>query len=141
MERSRKWLGAAECEVVTTCPYCGVGCQLQLQLKDNRIIEVLPQVENEVNRGQACVKGRFGIQEFVHHPERLTTPLVKKDGKFVEAIWDEALDIVTRKLASYKAGEVAIISSAKCTNEDNYVAQKFSRAVLGTNNIDHCARL
>jgi len=141
LERSRKWEGLAEREVVTTCPYCGVGCQLKLQLKGDRIIEVLPQQENEVNRGQACVKGRFGIAEFVHHPERLTTPLVKRDGKFIETTWDEALDLVASKLASYKADELAVISSAKSTNEDNYVVQKFSRAVLGTNNIDHCARL
>ncbi len=141
MDRGAKWLGLAEREVLTTCPYCGVGCQLKLQLKDDKIIEVLPQMENEVNRGQACVKGRFGIQEFVHHPERLTTPLVKRDGKLVEATWDEALDMVTSKLASYQKEEVAVISSAKCTNEDNYVAQKLGRVVLGTNSIDHCARL
>jgi formate dehydrogenase alpha subunit len=142
LERSRKWEGAAaEREVVTTCPYCGVGCQLKLQLKGDRIIESLPKRENAVNRGQACVKGRFGIQEFVHHPERLRTPLIKRNGKFEEATWDEALDIVASVLASYKADELAVISSAKCTNEDNYVVQKFARAVLGTNNIDHCARL
>jgi len=141
MERSIKWRGAAERQVLTTCPYCGVGCQLWLQLKGDRIIEVLPQEENEVNRGQACVKGRFGIAEFVHHPERLTTPLVKRDGEFIETTWDEALDIVATKLASYKSDELAVISSAKCTNEDNYVVQKLARAVLGTNNVDHCARL
>jgi len=140
-ERSRKWEGSAEREVVTTCPYCGVGCQLELQLKGDRIIEVLPQQENGVNQGQACVKGRFGITEFVHHPERLTAPLVKRDGRFVETTWDEALDIIASKLARYNKDELALISSAKCTNEDNYVAQKFARAVLGTNNIDHCARL
>ena len=141
-ERDRKWEGvAAERQVVTTCPYCGVGCQLELQLNGDRIIEVLPQQENEVNRGQACVKGRFGIQEFVHHPERLITPLIKRDGQFVEATWDEAFDIIASKLANYKKDEVAVISSAKGTNEDNYVTQKFTRAVLGTNNIDHCARL
>ena len=114
---------------------------MELQLKGDRIIEVLPQQENEVNRGQACVKGRFGIQEFVHHPERLTTPLVKRDGEFVETSWDEALDIIASKLANYSKDELAVISSAKATNEDNYVAQKFTRMVLGTNNIDHCARL
>jgi len=142
LERSRKWEGAkAEREVVTTCPYCGVGCQLKLQLNGDRIIESLPKRENALNKGQACVKGRFGIQEFVHHPERLRTPLIKRNGKFEEATWDEALDIVANALASYKADELAVISSAKCTNEDNYVAQKFARAVLGTNNIDHCARL
>ncbi len=141
MERNIKWKPPADRKVLTTCPYCGVGCQLELQLEGDRIIEVLPQRENEVNRGQACVKGRFGIIEFVHHPERLTTPLVKRDGKFIEATWDEALDMVASKLANYNQDEVAIISSAKCTNEDNYVIQKFGRAVLGTNSIDHCARL
>jgi formate dehydrogenase alpha subunit len=141
MERRIKWHGFSERQVLTTCPYCGVGCQLELQLQGDKILEVLPQQENEVNRGQACVKGRFGITEFVHHPERLTSPLVKQDGKFIETTWDEALDIIATRLANYKKDEVAVISSAKCTNEDNYVAQKFARAVLGTNNIDHCARL
>jgi len=140
--RSRKWGEAiADREVLTTCPYCGVGCQLELQIKNDRIIEVLPDMENEVNRGQACVKGRFGIQEFVHHAERLTSPLVKRDGKFVETTWDEALEIVASKLAGYKANELGVIASARATNEDNYVFQKLARAVLGTNNIDHCARL
>ncbi len=141
MERDRKWNGTAEREVITTCPYCGVGCQLGLQIKEDRIVEVLPKRENAVNQGQACVKGRFGIAEFVHHPQRLTTPMVKQNGKFNETTWEEALDMAAKKLASYKKNEVAVISSAKCTNEDNYVAQKFARAVLGTNNIDHCARL
>ena len=141
MGRSAKWEGLPDRTVLTTCPYCGVGCQLELQLKGERIIEVLPQQDNEVNRGQACVKGRFGIPEFVHHSERLTTPLVKRDGQFVEVTWDEALDIVASKLANYSKDEIAVVSSAKCTNEDNYVAQKFTRAVLGTNSIDHCARL
>ncbi|GAH70280.1 unnamed protein product, partial [marine sediment metagenome] len=88
-----------------------------------------------------CVKGRFGIIEFVHHRDRLETPLIKRDGDFVEASWDEALELVASRLGSYQADELAVISSAKCTNEDNYVAQKFARAVLGTNNVDHCARL
>ncbi|MBI4268107.1 MAG: (2Fe-2S)-binding protein, partial [Chloroflexi bacterium] len=141
MERRAKWLPVGDRQVLTTCPYCGVGCQLWLQLKGEQIIEILPHMENEVNRGQACVKGRFGVAEFVHHPDRLTTPLIKKDGKFVEATWDEALNLVATKLSQYKKDEVAVISSAKTTNEDNYVAQKFARAVLGTNNVDHCARL
>jgi len=140
MEKKVKWQGAAEREVLSTCPYCGVGCQLNLQIKDKQIFEVIPQQENEVNRGQACVKGRFGITEFVYHPERLTTPLIKRDGKLTEASWEEALEAAS-KLADYEHDEVAVVSSAKCTNEDNYVAQKFCRAVLGTNNIDHCARL
>ncbi|OGO24631.1 MAG: hypothetical protein A2Z28_01215 [Chloroflexi bacterium RBG_16_51_9] len=141
-EKSRKWEGGhADREVLSTCPYCGVGCQLELQIKNGKITEVTPNKTNEVNRGQACVKGRFGIQEFVHHPDRLTTPLVKRDGKLVEASWDEALEIVARKLAGYRPNELGIIASAKATNEDNYVIQKLGRAVLGTNNIDHCARL
>jgi len=141
IQRSRKWEGAPQRTVLTTCPYCGVGCQLELGIKGDRIIESLPHRDNEVNRGQACVKGRFGIIDVVHHPERLTTPLIKKNGRFEEASWDEALDLVAQKLRSYQRDEVATISSAKCTNEDNYVAQKFTRAVLGHNHIDHCARL
>ena len=140
-ERARKRLGAADQEIVTTCPYCGVGCQIAVQLKGGRIIETLPHETNKVNRGQLCVKGRFGIIDFVYHPERLKTPLVKRDGKFVEIGWDEALDLVARRLAEYNKDEVAVIASAKCTNEENYIIQKFGRAVLGTNNIDHCARL
>ncbi len=141
MERASKWQGSAEQCVTTTCPYCGVGCQLNIQTKENRIIAVTPVSDNSVNKGQACVKGRFGIAEFVHHPQRLTTPLIRKNGKLVEASWDEALELVTEKLAGYKGDKFAFISSAKCTNEDNYLAQKFTRSVMTTNNIDHCARL
>jgi predicted molibdopterin-dependent oxidoreductase YjgC len=90
------------------------------------------------------VKGRFGV-DFVNHPDRLTTPLIKKDGKLVEATWDEALDLVADKLAETKkkhgGDAIALLSSAKCTNEENYLVQKFARAVLETNNVDHCARL
>lgn len=128
-------------EVETICPYCGVGCQIYLGIRQGRVVTVRGKREGSVNKGSLCVKGRFGIQEFVHHPERLTTPLVKRGGKFIETTWDEALDIVASRLASYNKDEIAVISSAKATNEDNYVAQKFARAVLGTNNVDHCARL
>jgi len=141
MERDRKWRGLTEGKVVTTCPYCGVGCQLELQVKGDRVIAVIPKRGGVVNYGQACVKGRFGIAEFVHHPERLTTPLIRRNGRFTEATWEEALELVASQLASYKENGVAVISSAKATNEDNYVAQKFARVVLGTNNVDHCARL
>jgi len=128
-------------EVRTICPYCGVGCGIYLGVRGGKVVSSRGDPDNPTNKGKLCVKGRFGITEFVHHPERLTAPLVKRDGEFVETTWDEALDIVASKLAKYKKDEVAIISSAKCTNEDNYVAQKLGRAVLGTNNIDHCARL
>ncbi|MFC1952012.1 formate dehydrogenase subunit alpha [Chloroflexota bacterium] len=128
-------------EVETTCVYCGVGCGINLGIRNERVISVSGRREDTVNEGRLCVKGRFGITEFIHHPERLTTPLIRRDGKLIEATWDEALELVTSKLTSYGGDEVAVISSAKCTNEDNYVAQKLARAVLGTNNVDHCARL
>ncbi|GAH62104.1 unnamed protein product, partial [marine sediment metagenome] len=93
------------------------------------------------SKGRLCVKGRYGISEFVHHPERLTDPMVRRNDRLTETTWDEALDLVASKLAGYPGDQIAVISSAKCTNEDNYIIQKFTRAVLGTNNIDHCARL
>jgi formate dehydrogenase alpha subunit len=127
--------------VTTICPYCGVGCQLKLEVKDEKIIASRPDPDGAANHGQACVKGRFGIAEFVHHPERLTSPLIRKNGEFKEASWDEALELIAKKLRRYTPDEVGVIASAKCTNEENYVMQKFARAVLGTNNIDHCARL
>lgn len=127
--------------VSTICPYCGVGCQLNLEVKGEKIVRSVPRLDAEVNQGQACVKGRFGIAEFVHHKERLTSPLVRRKGKLVEVSWEEALDEVAVRLAKFKGDQFALIASAKCTNEDNYVMQKFGRVVMGTNNIDHCARL
>jgi formate dehydrogenase alpha subunit len=128
-------------EVETICPYCGVGCGMHLGIRDDQIISVRGSRENPSSKGRLCVKGRYGIPEFVHHPERLMAPLIKRKGKLAEASWDEALALVAQKLASYPKDQVAVISSAKCTNEENYIIQKFARAVLGTNNIDHCARL
>jgi formate dehydrogenase alpha subunit len=128
-------------EVETTCPYCGVGCSMLLGIRDGRIVSIQGNRRSQANRGQLCVKGRFGIAEFVHSPVRLKTPLIKKDGRFVEASWDEALELIASKLGSYPGEQIAVISSSRCTNEDNYVAQKFCRLVLGTNSVDHCARL
>ena len=128
-------------EVETTCPYCGVGCSMLLGIRDGNIVSVWGNRQSPANRGQLCVKGRFGIAGFVHSPERLKTPLIKRDGRFVEASWDEALGLIADKLGSYPKEQIGVISSARCTNEDNYVAQKFCRVVLGTNNVDHCARL
>ncbi len=141
IDRSSKWLGIPERSVVTTCPYCGVGCQLSLEVNGGKVSRSVPVMGNSVNQGQACVKGRFGIAEFVHHPERLTNPLVRRNGELVEVNWDEALDLVAEKLNKYKGSQFAFIASAKCTNEENYLAQKFTRMVMQTNNIDHCARL
>jgi formate dehydrogenase alpha subunit len=98
-------------------------------------------LEGAVNKGQACVKGRFGIIDFVYNPERLTTPLVKRNGHFEETSWEEALDLVAAKLSTYHGDEVAVFGSAKCTNEENYLIQKFARVGLGTNNVDHCDHL
>ncbi len=136
--------GPEERGVVTVCPYCGVGCSLVLKVRDNRIVGVEAGVEHSVNGWSLCVKGRYGL-DFVHHPERLKKPLVRKEGGLVEAEWEEALDLVASRLAAIREehgpGSVAFLSSAKATNEENYLLQKFARAVIGTNNIDHCARL
>lgn len=140
VERSAAWAGLSEREITTTCPYCGVGCQLILQVKNGRIFNVLPDYKGAANFGQACVKGKFGL-DFVHSSERITKPLIRRNGHFEETTWDEALRLVAGKLSTYSENQFAFISSARCTNEENYLAQKFTRAVMQTNNIDHCARL
>ena len=128
----------------TTCTYCGVGCQLYLQVRHDRVVEVTGVEEVGPNYGSLCVKGRFGY-DFIHDPGRLQKPLIRENGKFREASWDEALSLVAGKLKSIKgehgADAIGVLSSARITNEENYLAQKFTRAVIGTNNIDHCARL
>ncbi len=127
-------------EVATTCVYCGVGCGMYLGVRDRQVVSVRGRRDGTVNNGLLCVKGRYGF-DFINHQDRLKTPLIKRDGEFVPASWDEALDLVASKLKGYKSDELAVVSSAKCTNEENYLAQKFARAVLGTGNVDHCARL
>ncbi len=140
MEFSALWKGQLEREVTTICPYCGVGCQLKLQIKDERVARVLPDPEGPANHGQACVKGKFGL-DFVHSSERLSTPLIRRNGRFEEASWDDALRTVAENLSKHKGDQFAFITSARCTNEENYLAQKFTRMVMQTNNVDHCARL
>ncbi len=131
-------------QVTTICPYCGVGCNLNLHIKDDRIVRVTSFYDHPVNRGNLCVKGRFGL-EYVHHPDRLTTPLIRRNGRLEPASWDEALGLVAERLNAIKAesgpDSIALLSSAKCSNEDNYLMQKLARQVIGTHNIDHCARL
>ncbi|NIA14392.1 MAG: formate dehydrogenase subunit alpha [Nitrospiraceae bacterium] len=130
----------------TTCPYCGVGCQLDLNVNvaTGRIVRVTSSPGVVPNDGNACVKGRFGM-DFVGKEDRLTQPLIKEDGAFRTATWDEALDLVATRFTEMKKQHgpdaLAGLSSAKTTNEDNYVMQKLVRAVFGTNNVDHCARL
>jgi predicted molibdopterin-dependent oxidoreductase YjgC len=133
-------------KIRTTCGYCGVGCQMDLNVYDGRVVKVTGNKEyGTPNQGSLCVKGRFGM-EFIHHSSRLKTPLIKQaDGEFKEAGWDEAYDFIAGKLKSIQkkhgADSLAGLSSARCTNEENYLFQKFMRAVIGTNNVDHCARL
>jgi formate dehydrogenase alpha subunit len=128
----------------TTCSYCGVGCQIEMNVQDGRVVGVTSQPDVAPNNGSLCVKGRFGY-DYVDSPKRLTTPLIRKNGEFAEASWDEALDLVARRLGDIKAEHgpdaIAAFSSAKCTNEENYLMQKLLRAVVGTNNVDHCSRL
>ncbi|MDT8302680.1 MAG: formate dehydrogenase subunit alpha [Sedimentisphaerales bacterium] len=147
-ERAAK--GKGQCKDLlrtrTTCPYCGVGCQIDLNVnpKTNDIVRVTSSVGCIPNDGNLCVKGRFGI-EFVGHEKRLTTPLIKRNGTFEEATWNQATNYIAERLTKIKKqngpNSIAGLSSAKCTNEENYVFQKFFRAVIGTNNVDHCARL
>jgi predicted molibdopterin-dependent oxidoreductase YjgC len=108
-----------------------VGCQLELEIKNNRIMQSTPDPDGPSNHGQSCVKGHFGIAEFVHSPDRLTTPLIRKNGEFAEATWDEALDYIADGLKKYRPQETAVISSARCTNEENYLLQKFGGQCWG----------
>lgn len=130
--------------IKTTCAYCGVGCNLYLEVKDDKVVGVAPDFDAPVNKGHLCVKGRFGW-DYIHSENRLTTPLLRREGELKPATWDEALDAVADKLTEIKkehgSDSIGLLSSARCTNEENYLAQKFARAVVGTNNIDHCARL
>jgi formate dehydrogenase (NADP+) alpha subunit len=127
-------------EVRSICPYCGVGCGFVLGVRGERIVSVRGESGSPVNRGRLCVKGRFGLG-FVSSAERLTKPLIKRNGIFEEATWDEALDLVVSKFKQYHGDQFAAIGSSRATNEDCYVVQKFARAVMGTNNVDNCARL
>lgn len=149
-------LGLADKKVETTCAYCGVGCQFDLQVKNGKVIRVTSNPDAPVNGMHLCVKGRYGY-EFIHHPDRLLRPKVRRylleddtgrpadRGDWVEVDWDTALGITARKLAqaceTYGPDSVGVLTSAKCLNEENYLMNKFARQVIGTNNIDHCARL
>ena len=129
---------------LTVCPYCGTGCTFYLVSDAGRLVGVEPSTTHPVSRGGLCVKG-WNAYAFVHHPDRLTTPLVRQDGVLQPATWDEALDLVVERLRAVQkkhgADAVMFASSAKATNEENYLLMKLARAVFGTNNIDHCARL
>jgi predicted molibdopterin-dependent oxidoreductase YjgC len=150
-------LGIADKVVSTLCPYCGVGCTVDLNVKDGKLIRVTSSPEGAVNGMRLCVKGRYGY-DYVDHKDRLTKPLVreyllnggqrtnKKDrGNWVEVDWNTALDLTAKKLAGFRDTDgpdsIGILTSAKCVNEENYLMNKLARQVIGTNNVDHCARL
>ncbi len=131
-------------KTITTCPYCGVGCQIEVFTNDNKIVRVDGVEDVLPNYGSLCVKGRFGYQ-YAGHKKRLTHPLIKKNGKFERASWDEALDLIATKFNNIKNefgnNSLAGYSSAKCSNEENYIFQKFIRLAFGNNNVDYCTRL
>lgn len=150
--------------ILTTCPYCGAGCGLYIQVLDGEIVGVLPAKEHPVSQGKLCIKG-WNATAFVNHPDRLTRPLVRQDllseepssvvrgpssvvsgpSSFVEVDWDTALGLIAERLAAIRSQSgpdaLGFLCSAKCTNEENYLAQKLARAFFQTNNVDHCARL
>ena len=130
--------------VTTTCPYCGVGCALNLHIKDDFIYKVTSPFDSPTNQGNLCVKGRFGY-DYVHSKDRLMQPLMRKNGELVPTTWDEAMGHVAERLLEvrdkYGPESIGFLVSAKCTNEENYLLQKVARGLIGTNNVDHCARL
>ncbi len=130
--------------VKSVCTYCGVGCGIELGLRGSKIVSVDGDRTNPVNKGSLCVKGRFGYS-FINHPDRITTPLIRKNGVLVEADWDEALELVASRFnqlsSRYGADTVGAFSSSRCTNEENYLLAKWVRTAVGSNNVDNCARV
>ncbi len=130
--------------VLTTCTYCGCGCNFYLENVDGRLTGTIPCKTSPVNQGRLCIKG-WNAHEFVQSEKRLTSPLIRKDGQLVPVSWEEALEYTASQLSTIRSesgpDSLAFLASAKVTNEENYVLQKLARAAVGTNNIDHCARL
>jgi NADH-quinone oxidoreductase subunit G len=131
----------------TICTYCGVGCSVDMYIRDNKWVYSMGTEENwekQTNQGMLCVKGRFGF-DFLNREDRLKTPMIRKNGKLEEAGWEEALNLVATKLTEIKAkhgaGSIGFFTSARVTNEENYALMRLARGAIGTNNIDHCARL
>lgn len=144
MEKQRTYRGMSATTVSTTCPFCGCGCSVNFEVVDNRIVRARPGRESAVNRGALCVKGSYGY-DFVHSPERLRSPLLRVNDGFEKISWEQALDLVASKLNQIKkehgSNSLAVLGSSKCTNEENYLLQRFARGVLGTNNIDNGSRM
>ena len=131
-------------KVKTTCSYCGTGCNFYLNVKNNRVIKVTSAYDAPVNQGNLCIKGRYGY-DFIHSPDRLTTPLIRNGSGFRESSWDEALGLIATKFRElinrYGPDKVGAFSSARCTNEENYLLAKWVRCAVGSNNVDNCARV
>jgi formate dehydrogenase alpha subunit len=144
MEKERPYGGTTNRTVTTICPFCGCGCGISLEVKDNTIVRCRPDKDSPVNRGTLCVRGSYGY-DFVHSSERLTQPLIKVNGDFKGSSWEEALDLVATELGRIREADgpesLAVLGSPKCTNEENYLLQRFARCVLGTNNVDNSSRL
>jgi len=130
--------------IETVCIYCGVGCGIDVQLMDGKISGVLPAISHPISQGKLCIKG-WHAADFVDNADRLRTPLIRRNGELEPATWSQALDLIGERLAAIvdETGpdSIGLLSSAKCSNEENYLLQKLARGVIGTNNVDHCARL
>jgi len=144
MEKDRTYTGTTTTTVHTVCPFCGCGCGICLEVKDNRLVRARPDEDNPLNRGTLCVRGSYGY-DFVHSPDRLTSPLVKRNGNLESVSWEEALRVVADEFKRIKethgSNSLAVFGSSKCTNEENYLLQRFTRCVLGTNSVDNGSRL
>jgi len=140
-EKANKWDGAAERETITTCPFCGIGCQMRLQVKGDRVLGSLPAEDPLINRGQLCVKGRFCVAETVNGSQRLGRPYRMEGAVKAILSWDEAADLAAAHLAACAPEEFGLFISPNCSNEDLYVAQKFVRAAMASHRIDNSARL
>jgi len=130
--------------VPSVCSYCGTGCGVLFEVIDDKITTTLPLKSHPVNQGKLCIKG-WNLHEYINSFMRLKAPLIKEEGTFQKATWEEAIthaaNAFTRIKKEHGPDALGVLVSAKVTNEENYLAQKFTRAVLGTNNVDHCARL
>lgn len=131
-------------KTLVVCPFCGCGCSFYIEETKGNVVGITPSREHPVSRGSLCAKG-WSAHEFVNHPKRLTSPMVRSHGLVRDATWDEALDLVTTTLLDLKerhgSDALAFMASAKASNEENYLFMKMARAVFKTNNVDHCARL
>lgn len=144
MEKERTYRGTTTTNIDTVCPFCGCGCTISLEVKGNQLIRAKPGMASSINQAALCARGSYGY-DFVHSPDRLTSPLIKIDGELKPVSWEQALDRVAAELKrikeTYGSESLAVFGSSKCTNEENYLLQRFTRVGLGTNNIDNGSRL